>query len=436
LNCSKLVVIIYSMCLTGAVKAVSPDIRQQLEESALFWEDYGEVCDGWSFPSKREEDGRCDDGDALLFNGLLCMASYSPACKAAREALDSNGQWWRSPRQVGGLHRTKNSFSRDMSLGALLYLVKTSDQDAALKWIEWIQNNRSPLEIRPGLRIGKVSRLCHDEEDFTCLMSPAVWQNMGRAWKAIGLPPTSRMSEPYKEFGDLGMRLNDLSGKLGYEWTDLAILELKSTKPGYAMHLKGVLVYLVQKINEKAGLDLYNWRPLALELTRRQPKNLFFRFLAEGPSDALASELLSSCPNPNTIAPKRQWAWERADADEAWKKSMGWDCLFMSYLLLGKDHWPIDTSSRPAIPEGKRRTITDVTFGANLYEVHTVAKREERLVSACELAVSRAVSTTKEVTGLNLTFKNVFPVNLYGVTVSEQALGGKVTCEYELDYGL
>ena len=28
------------------------------------------------------------------------------------------------------------------------------------------------------------------------------------------------------------------------------------------------------------------------------------------------------------------WAWERGDESEAWRESMGWDCVFLANLLL------------------------------------------------------------------------------------------------------
>lgn len=47
-------------------------------------------------------DDTFDDGDMTLFNGFLRAAGEDLACDALRAPLDSTGQWWRSPRRVGG----------------------------------------------------------------------------------------------------------------------------------------------------------------------------------------------------------------------------------------------------------------------------------------------------------------------------------------------
>jgi hypothetical protein len=72
-------------------------------------------------------------------------------------------------------------------------------------------------------------------------------------------------------------------------------------------------------------------------LVNTQPANPFFRYLAEGPTPAVEQRLVDVCPRPETHATSRrfQWSWERADASEAWKESMGWECIFMHNLVRG-----------------------------------------------------------------------------------------------------
>ena len=67
----------------------------------------------------------------VLFGGLLCAANDMRGCALVRDSQDSDGRWWRSPRRNPGNDGDDKSFSRDMSLGVLLYLVRSHDGDAA-----------------------------------------------------------------------------------------------------------------------------------------------------------------------------------------------------------------------------------------------------------------------------------------------------------------
>ncbi len=99
---------------------------QSLEESETYWRNEVVRYCG-ATPSKED----CDDGDSIIFNGLLCMSGEEAACSAVQASQDENGQFWRSPRRNPGNLGQDNSFSRDQTLGALLYIVKKRDVDAA-----------------------------------------------------------------------------------------------------------------------------------------------------------------------------------------------------------------------------------------------------------------------------------------------------------------
>lgn len=158
---------------------------------------------GGDFPSKDEEkngqgtkDYPCDDGDATLFNGLLCASGEEAGCRAvanaqARARGAKAGQWYRSPnRRAMGLgactngearvgterycRECINSFSPDQMLGLSLYLVVKHDTDAAQHWLDWIERNAksTTLTHKPS---GKKStlpwpRLCDlDEPSNACI---------------------------------------------------------------------------------------------------------------------------------------------------------------------------------------------------------------------------------------------------------------------------
>jgi hypothetical protein len=273
-----------------------------------FWDSFAPFCE--SVPSKEH----CDDGDMTLFTSLLCSSGYELSCKAAKESQASNGRWYRSPRRARTENLgTRKSFSRDMSMGVLVYLVHTKDREAAQKWLQWIDQNRPCSLEKPGggCWVRGLHRVCRDDENFTCTITPGLWALMGRVWTHLGLERHEEMK-----------RYEGLDG-------DMATIETIFTESGYPQHLKGVAVYLKQLLNVDA-----DWRrENAQILVERQPLNPFFRYLLEGPSQAVIDRVYEACPKPGFQGPYFQWSWERQDENEAWKKSMGWDCIFMHNVL-------------------------------------------------------------------------------------------------------
>jgi hypothetical protein len=273
------------------------------------WLGWAPRCGG--FPSKEA----CDDGDTTLFNGLLCASGEPLGCEAVRLAQSSDGRFWRSPRRTPGNLGEARSFSRDMSMGVLLYLATTGDRDAAARWLAWIDGNRPCLLERPwgGCLVRGLHRVCRDDVNATCTITPGLWALMGKVWDHLGLPRHAEM--------------NRWSGAD----TDLAALEATFAEPGYQLHLKGVAIFL----KEVLGVQR-TWRlETAHDIGARQPANPFFRYLWQGLSAEVVADVQALCPAlgaPPAI--HFQWAWERADASEAWRESMGWDCVFLANLLL------------------------------------------------------------------------------------------------------
>ena len=281
---------------------------------------------GWAprcgaFPSKHG----CEDGDTTLFNGLLCAAGEPLGCEGVRRAQGADGRWWRSPRRVDGNLGEPRSFSRDMSMGVLLYLATTGDRDAATRWLAWIDGNRPCSITRPwgGCLVRGPHRVCRDDVSFTCTITPGLWALMGRVWDHLGLPRHAEMNR-WSAFD-----------------TDLASLEATFTEPGYQLHLKGVAIYLKEVLGVQRSWRLEN----AARLSERQPANPFFRSLWQGASVEVIDAVLARCPAPGAPpAEQDQWAWERADEQQAWRDSMGWDCVFLADRLLAQ-RAPITTSA-------------------------------------------------------------------------------------------
>lgn len=275
-----------------------------------YWESFAPLCEG--FPSKEN----CDDGDATLFNGLLCASGMTLGCASVAGAQGASGQWWRSPRRVDGNVGQQKSFSRDMALGALLYLAKTSDRDAANRWLDWIEDNRPCAVENPvtgGCSVYGLHRFCRDDAGTNaCTLTPAIWSLMSDVWQHLGLKLHPNMSQ------------------FRTSYDDFAPQEAESVELGYQLHLKGVQAYLKKLLAQESNGS----RAVVATLVARQPLNPFFQFLANGYSEALEANYLALCPDPdgNGAFRKYQWAWERDTAGEAWRESMGWDCLFLARL--------------------------------------------------------------------------------------------------------
>lgn len=306
----KVLIAFVSFFLIGCV-TTSSNSKTQLEE----WFYNAPRCDG--YVSKDD----CEDGDSVLFSGLLCLAGVDIGCITVRDSQDDEGQWWRSPRRNPGNLGKQNSFSRDQSLGVLAYLVATKDQEAANYWYRWISKNRPCLvKIGNHCSVKGLHRFCRDDDDKRCTITPAIWKLMGKVWEHIGLIPSATMKQ-YRTMPDLPV-------------TD---------EKGYVLHLEAVKEYIRQKmappiVEDKAWYENLCFMQndpevssVVQSLLNKEPENPFFMYLAEGKTGAVTDRYEELCPIDYDL-PKTQWAWERRSGKAAWEKSMLWDCIFMKSL--------------------------------------------------------------------------------------------------------
>ena len=278
-------------CTTPAPVSVLPFFHTAHTE----WKDNAPRCDG--YVSKED----CDDGDTTLFAGLLCLAGVPDGCITVMDSQDYSGRWWRSPRRSPGNLGRHNSFSRDMSLGVLAYLIATKDQQAAINWMNWIEGNRPCLMKFFGqCKFRGLHRLCKDDNDHRCTITPNVFQLMYYTWKHIGLSPTKTMAM--------------------YKDTPLLFPGSK----GYEIHLYGVSEFLRQKMNKG--------KPESVKiLIEKQPNNPFYMYLNTGKTQEVVDRYKNLCPETFDHA-QSQWSWERVEDERAWENSMLWDCVFMDAL--------------------------------------------------------------------------------------------------------
>ena len=278
------------------------------DSARAHWRNLAPTCAG--YPSKAD----CDDGDMTLFGGLICAGGESKGCDLVRDAQGPDGQWWRSPRRTSGNLGQPNSFSRDMAMGVLLYLATTRDSAAAERWLSWIHANRSCGVKGPRGKclVPGVHRFCRDDKDFRCAMTPGNWAIMARVWDHLGLPRSTEM-------------------RLSAGSDDLVLPTQAEHSPvGFQLHLLGVEALLKKRVGAESSAVT---KATAL-LYERQPENPFFAYLAQGASPELEMRVDTLCPVIGDASTARnQWSWERDTTEQAWRNSMGWDCLFLSHLV-------------------------------------------------------------------------------------------------------
>lgn len=237
----------------------------------------------------------CDVGDAALFNGLMCLSGDPMSCEAVRRSQGSDGRMWRAEYRIAA--DAVNSFSRDMAIGVLAYLVATKDRQLAGRWMAWIEENDF--------------RLCRETSDNRCDFTPGFWMLFREVWEHIGLLPTERMRTAF------------------LDESVMALLQAHFSPAGYQLHLAGVNVLLRRHMGQKTSTI----NSLAESLAERQPLNPFFAFIARGANHDVVDKTLNWCPS-NQPASRTQWSFERDFRNEPWIQSMGWECLMLINFLL------------------------------------------------------------------------------------------------------
>ena len=207
-------------------------------------------------------------------------------CEDVRKSQDqTTGRWWRSPGLID-LPSTWATFSRDQAKGAMAYLVATKDSAAAEKWMNYVEFNHD--------------RLCavSPEGSDSCSTRAGFWNQTHNIWKYLGLPLRKKMT---------GIKY------LIERFYDP--IEASVQKADYPMHLTAANVYIDQEI-EKRGTKIPNTgthEKIADILTRREPQNPFFHYLANGSDEEGAELVLKYCPQTKPVNPGTppDWIWQR-----------------------------------------------------------------------------------------------------------------------------
>ena len=225
--------------------------------------------------------------DSTLFDGLLCFSGEDASCEAVKAAQGEDGRFWRSASHVGDT-TDRESFSRDMSLGVLAYLVKTKDTAAASKWIQYID---------------ATGRLCPEGDGSNCGMTVVTWSMFYHVWRYLGLTPTQKM-------------------EVNKNWQNtLAVISLPSS--GFGKHLIGVEVLILEATGEEKVHTSFSLAALG-------ENNPFYNYLY-GDMQKAADLTIRWCPL-SMPSQRRDWIWQRDSIIP--EHSSGWDCIFMTNLLL------------------------------------------------------------------------------------------------------
>ncbi|MCP8631836.1 hypothetical protein NMG10_00665 [Pseudomonas mosselii] len=260
-----------------------------------------------------------------LFNGLLCASGEQRGCDGVKNAQGPNGRWWRSPAHIGKEAPNYDvSFSPDMARGVLLYAVTTKDAASFRKWVKWIDESRPCLvNLGGNCFFQGWPRLCTDDtQDKRCTFRPQTCGDIELVGKYLGVAEADICRRVLKSF--------QIRDDYIIPQTELAFGGALVNEPGFPMHLAGAEIFMIDKLGKTS---IYS-RAGALALAVREPKNPFFLYLAEGPTEKVKELTLKVCPAAGeTPHELHQWAWEREAAESAWADSMYWDCIFMGKLL-------------------------------------------------------------------------------------------------------
>lgn len=359
------------------------DLSAELRERLRFWRDIAYRCDGPSglpFPSGERIPGElgCEDGDMVLFAGLLCAVGEREGCETVRRSQrlavgDDYGRWYRSPRRmeihndVDGDGRTDeyedenkdedgdgrkgerewNTFSHDMSLGVMLYLATetrsggTSAEQAKTvgqSWWDWI--NRYTLCMLTGLGSHCIKRglprFCWNPPPEVklvvgpCDLRPAPIGNdyamLAEVGSFVGL---NAPNGPFR--GGLGTDSGKAVGTI--------LRNARLNDEGFSEHIVAVELFLMRFIGQQhpdltAAAALLNCEKpsiaerFVLDPTTCKPKtpeNAFFLYLRDGPTDAVKQAVLNRCPAPDRLPERKSdWIWQRNECEPTWKVGTPW----------------------------------------------------------------------------------------------------------------
>jgi hypothetical protein len=398
----------FGAVVTAANAQTLPAKQADLDARMHYWGTKLPFCNwnfGPKFPSKYDdatgadtEAQKCNDGDSVALNGLLCAVGDDRGCDAVRGSQGTDGRWWRSPKK---LHEkppegSETTFSNDHALGVWAYIAQKKDRDAFKNWIGWMDRNPRcgltfnclpgqprycqddrctfkfidcPLIDRLALILLKANPICDPSHNLANALLHIIelQQQFDDSLSSLYRIPGAKILKPEIELlrkpFDASLKLlkeatltaEDLRGRADTfmrattESAGLvALINAMVNEPGYSLHDVAAAVFLLKKYGGFNGNEVSTAAEI---LQTRENQNAFFEFVAHGPSERMLDEILAKCPSQSSDVPhaRFQWIWERADNENPppWKKTMYWDCLFVGQLY---KNGPLSGINIPAPP--------------------------------------------------------------------------------------
>lgn len=273
---------------------------------------------GFKYPAGRDAEGRVEDGDMSIFGGLLCASGEPLGCDLIRNS-NADGRFWRSPRRVGEADtREHASFSGDQMKGVIAFLAQTSEFQRLDGLLSYLKGKPTNVPNDSHVLETGYSSCPNFGPNFTCFVGGFDWFALGALAKKANLEAALPSDYPA------------LMSRYGFTY-DGMIWESLLTNNGYRLHLIAVQLHLLRMIGETDP----RLAVVAKILAGREPQNAFMVYLHLGADERVRKLADAKCAAPETRTDFTDWQWQRAEADDAWSRSMVWDCVFV-YGLLSK----------------------------------------------------------------------------------------------------
>ncbi|MFO0733590.1 MAG: hypothetical protein U0361_22060 [Nitrospiraceae bacterium] len=280
-------------------------------------------ANGVRYPSGFNEDRTIEDGDMAIFGGLLCRSGVEEGCNLIRNTNTMDGRYWRSPRRKNEPDSKDHaSFSGDQLKGILHYLTVSNDRSSLEKFLSYLRSKPTQVPDKSVPLESGYSSCPNYWPNFTCLLS-------GSDWYALKL-----LARKHGLHESLPSDMADLETRYGFSY-DTLVWEALMTNSGYRLHLVANSVWIFRSLGETDS----RLETAVQIMAARQPSNPFFLYLLLGADRVVQNITNTKCVLPSTHKNFSDWAWQRAESDRAWERSMVWDCVFM-YSLLTRDPIP------------------------------------------------------------------------------------------------
>ncbi len=314
--------------------------------------DYNGKKNIMSLHGMANEWNKCEEGDAILFAGISCLASRLSGdletskhrCRNVSDGQDENGRWWRGYTNIGNTEDV--SFSRDMGLGVLAYLtaegvfnqnplINNKVRMQAKKWIHWIEHS------------GKSSRMCLEKLhlfDNRCRINSGFGALMYKVFSKISaIDSTNKNYKFIKKIKRLSKIYTDQFVSKETIFAKNITTPLRFTSD-YEFHLKSVYV-LISRIISGNNKHL---NEIMRNIFLFEPLNPVYQVLYHGSSSTNVNNLLELCPaNKDDLYRESSWlgkpvfnrqaaSWwpQRSFHKLSYMKSIGHDCIYALNLYL------------------------------------------------------------------------------------------------------